>query len=405
MRTGESGQVTVFFRTNFLLLCLLLAGCSAQPHEPSQAEPWPEPNSHCSSAGVLLDAHFEAGNLGHCDAGENRRFTLTLIPENRPPINTSPWFAFRASGEPGDRAVIRLEFVHGYARYWPKTSPDGVHWTPMPRDQVFVGPENQWMEIRLNLENHRLWVAGQEIVDHSFYDHWLDALEASGEVALRLLGPSVQGRPIYLAQTHDRPEFVLFIGRQHPPEVSGAFGMRAFMDTVFSDSELARRFRERFKLGIVPLLNPDGVAAGHWRHNVNGVDVNRDWGPFTQPETQAVMGWVAQQEAAGRRLSLMLDFHSTREDLFYTQPVRHDPPDFASSWLAASAGRLPDFSFKHDAGPVSEQPNAKNYFYTSRGIPAITYEVGDETDRESIRGAAVVFAEEMMRTLLATPEP
>ena len=64
MRTGESGQVTVFFRTIFLLLCLLLAGCSAQPHEPSQAESWPEPNSHCSSAGVLLDAHFEAGNLG-----------------------------------------------------------------------------------------------------------------------------------------------------------------------------------------------------------------------------------------------------------------------------------------------------------------------------------------------------
>jgi predicted deacylase len=150
-------------------------------------------------------------------------------------------------------------------------------------------------------------------------------------------------------------------------------------------------------------MNPDGVAAGHWRHNVNGVDVNRDWGPFTQPESNAVMTWVKQQESSGRTLRLMLDFHSTFEDLFYTQPVSTDPPDFASVWLAASAARLPDFPFKHEANPVSEQANAKNYFYTSRGIPAITYESGDETSREQLQSSAVVFAEEMMKTMLATP--
>ena len=85
-----------------------------------------------------------------------------------------------------------------------------------------------------------------------------------------------------------------------------------------------------------------------------------------------------------------------------TQPVTEDPPDFASVWLGAAAKRLPDFPFKHEANPVSEQPNAKNYFYKSRGIPAITYEVGDETEREAILDAAEIFAEEMMRTMLET---
>jgi predicted deacylase len=147
-------------------------------------------------------------------------------------------------------------------------------------------------------------------------------------------------------------------------------------------------------------MNPDGVAAGHWRHNVKGVDVNRDWGPFTQPESQSVINWLQAQEAGGRELKLMLDFHSTREDLFYTQPITDDPPDFASRWLGASAARLPDFPFKHEAGPVTEQANAKNYFHSSRAIPAITYESGDETDREALKIAAAIFAEEMMREML-----
>jgi predicted deacylase len=111
---------------------------------------------------------------------------------------------------------------------------------------------------------------------------------------------------------------------------------------------------------------------------------------------------VEQQESQGRTLQLMLDFHSTFEDLFYTQPVSKDPPDFASIWLGASAQRLPDFPFKHAANPVSEQPNAKNYFYKSRGIPAVTYESGDETTRQMLEYSATIFAEEMMKVMLAT---
>ena len=34
--------------------------------------------------------------------------------------------------------------------------------------------------------------------------------------------------------------------------------------------------------------NPDGVDSGYWRHNSNGVDLNRDWIEFTQPETKAI---------------------------------------------------------------------------------------------------------------------
>ena len=194
---------------------------------------------------------------------------------------------------------------------------------------------------------------------------WFERFEGA---ETRLLGQSVEGRPLLIAETPDRPEFVLLIGRQHPPEVTGALGMQAFLDTVFGDTPLANRFRDRFKLGVVPLMNPDGVARGHWRHNVGDTDLNRDWGPFKQPETRAVMRWVDGLESTGHELVLVLDFHSTFEDLFYTQPAGDDSADFASLWLGASRARLPDFPFKHVPSTNLTQPNSKNYFH-NRGMP------------------------------------
>ncbi len=374
-----------------LIPAFFLVGCAA---------PRPVPDRSCESESILIDAHFEGGQMGTCAVRGEGQFELTLFPEDAPPINKSPWYAFRVSGQHGDKVRIRMMFEDGYARYWPKLSRDGETWTPLAESQVSTDEEKGWMNLELTLDQARIFVAGQELLTERYYDDWLDELESHSEVSTRLLGNSVQNRPIYLAETADRPELVLLIGRQHPPEMTGAISMRSFIQTILGDTDLARRFRDRYKLAIVPLMNPDGVAAGHWRHNVNGVDVNRDWGPFTQPETNAVRRWLENAEAGGMELRLLLDFHSTFEDLFYTQPVSENPLDFASRWLGASAVRLPDFPFKHEANPVSEQPNAKNYFYTSRGIPAITYESGDETSRGQIESAAVVFAEEMMREML-----
>jgi hypothetical protein len=376
-----------------LITAFVVAGCAT----PQQFET----DDFCAAGTTLLDAHFDGGQLGSCEISDDGHFELTLFPEDEPPINKSPWYAYRVSGQPGDPVTIRMKFHNGYARYWPKTSLDGKQWVPVPADTVARTADDE-MVVNLQLEQARIWVAGQEILARDFYSQWIDRLEAHPGVDTRLVGKSVQGRPIILAETADRPEFILMIGRQHPPEVTGAIAMQSFIDTVLGESDLAQQFRERFKLGIVPVMNPDGVAAGHWRHNVNGVDVNRDWGPFTQPESSSVIRWVQQQETEGRTLQLMLDFHSTFEDLFYTQPVSKDPPDFASIWLGASAQRLPDFPFKHSANPVSGQPNAKNYFYKSRGIPAVTYESGDETTREMLEYSATIFAEEMMKVMLAT---
>lgn len=361
-----------------------------------------EPRAWCESPALLVDRNFAGGNFYRCTAAEDMVY-VEVRPEDPPPINRSPWYAFRVSPRAATSATIEIEFVDGYARYWPKLSNDGRTWRRAPEHAVSIAADGSAMSLELAVDEAPLYVSAQELLLSDWYESWLRELAVRDGIDVATVSRSVLGRPIQAARTAARDEVVLLFGRQHPPEVSGALAMRSFVDTVLGDSWLARQFRGRFRVVIVPLVNPDGVERGHWRHNVNGVDLNRDWGPFTQPETQGLRDLVAKLEADGARFRLMLDFHSTRESLFYTQmPDEFDEPlDFATEWLDTARQHLGDFPFKHDPRPPSEQANTKNYFFARYGIPAITYEIGDEVDRVDIEKSTPVFAEEMMRVLLA----
>jgi predicted deacylase len=261
------------------------------------------------------------------------------------------------------------------------------------------------MALAIELEQAFAWLAGGELLTDAWYAQWLRELEAMDGIEVARIGASVQGRPIFLAASEGRPEVILLLGRQHPPEVTGALAMRPFVTTLLADTPLAKAFRARYQLLMVPLVNPDGVALGYWRHNEGGTDLNRDWGPFTQPESRAIRDRLQSELAGGRRLRLMLDFHATGKNVFYTQSdeVSSDPPGFTARWLAASQTRLPEYAFEREASVDTVQANSKNWFHQAYGIPAITYETGDETDRDTLAAAAVVFAEEMMRTMLEAP--
>jgi hypothetical protein len=345
---------------------------------------------------------FEGGNFHHCTIGEDATVSIVIQPEDSPPINQSPWYSFRLSPKQATSARVDITFVDGYARYWPKTSVDGMTWTRLPEEQVSINEDRTSLSISVALSEMPVWISAQERLLPAYYDEWIGELSSNPEVTIRTLGRSVLGRPIQAAVTHDRPEVVVFIGRQHPPEVTGALAMRSFIRTVMADTVVAKQFRDRFSIVVVPMINPDGVVLGHWRHNVNGVDLNRDWGPFTQPETKSVARLLAEMERKDITPKLMLDFHSTKTSLFYTQMPEEsaEPQDFASVWLTRSRARIPDFEFKHDPRPPSGQDNTKNYFFSRYGIPAITYEIGDEVGRQDIVETTPVFAEEMMRLML-----
>ncbi len=362
--------------------------------------------SRCESSQFSIDTNFEAGALDKCKARSDGSFDITIRQEDRKVVVDQPWFAFRITSKSSGELKLRLHFPEAYARYWPKLSGDGETWTRVPEAAVDVSKSKKEMQITIDVEAGQSWIAAQELLTSQWYDEWLATLADHKEIKTAVIGQSIDGRAIKLAKTANKPEVVLLIGRQHPAEVPGAMAMRDFVDVVMDDTELARQFRQRFCVLIVPFLNPDGVANGHWRHNSGQTDLNRDWGVFKQPETRAVAALLSGLDKLEMEPRLMLDFHATKFTdtlLFYTQASEEetDPAKFDANWFANVRERLPDFEFVHDPRPSATNPNTKGYFYRTYGIPAFTYELGDEADRDELHATTPIFAEEMMRELLS----
>ena len=268
------------------------------------------------------------------------------------------------------------------------------------------------LSLDLKMGTEPFIVSAQELLLSETYNNWITDIAERASLSTHKIGKSVEGRPLTAlksapAAQSGKKEYVLFVGRQHPPEVTGALAMLPFLETVFADTELAKAFRARFNIIAVPLMNPDGVDNGHWRHNMNGVDLNRDWGPFTQPETQAIermLDAIAEDDESIFRL--LFDFHSTQRNVFYTQfkDIETNPPKFTAKWLEGARERLNGYEFERAERETTDLATSKNYVNRRFGTPAITYELGDQTDRAQITSSARIFAEEMMETLLSYDE-
>jgi len=360
----------------------------------------------CETAQFIVEGDFPSGGMAGCSIVSETVIAVSIEPEDAD-INPSPWYAVRVTPQ-GDRALtLRLDYTGFKHRYWPKYSRDGKAWTAVPSERVTVDRNGQRATLQLPSGSGQFYIAAQEIVGIANYDRWTAKIAGHRDVSASEIGRSEQGRPIMMLSTQAAVasrKTVMLVGRQHPPEVTGALAMRKFSETVLGESYLARRFRKKFDLLIVPNMNPDGVELGHWRHNTGGVDLNRDWGPFTQAETQAVKAVIDEIDSAeDNQLVLFLDFHSTKRNVFYTQTVEDEPTDydFTGRWLGNARARLPDYVFERAERHNTDLPTSKNYIHGRFDIPAITYELGDETDRGDIERSAMVFAEEMMKLMLA----
>lgn len=270
------------------------------------------------------------------------------------------------------------------------------------------GPTIETDEAVLQLEvgPDPLRVAGQEMIGGEELRGWITEMSQKRFIEKSVIGKSILGQSIEQLQIGrlEARNYVFIIGRQHPPELTGTLGLIHFVETLSANSSLANEFRDHFQTIVLPLVNPDGVDQGHWRHNMAGVDLNRDWVKFLQPETRAARDLFQKLVAKrGARPFLLLDFHSIHRDIFYTQGDEHptSPENFTANWLAAIQERLPEHEMRRSGSHLPTHPTSKTWGYETFGIPSITYEFGDNTDRDLIPELAAVSAEEMMRLLLA----
>jgi hypothetical protein len=351
---------------------------------------------------VRFDARFPRARLTECEALGDGKFGLVVRPENLP-VNNSPWFAFQVSCEVERKVTLRLRVQGGNLRYRPKVSVDGVTWVTLTEEAYQQDEAREECVLKLEVGPRALWVAAQELVSTQEMLDWAGALERLPFVQGTTFGRSVGGQSLCRLDVGDveAERAVVIIGRQHPPETTGSLALMRFVEEIAGDSDLARSFRGQFHCVVMPLLNPDGVDAGNWRHNLGRVDLNRDWKDFAQPETRAVRDQIVALGKA-KKLRLMLDFHSTFKDVFYTQSDEavSSPAGFTRLWLEALGTRLPMYEAKREASPVPTPTTSTYWGHHTFGIPAITYEIGDNTDRALLKTVAATAAQEMMRLML-----
>ncbi len=366
----------------------------------------PNDGKKCESVNAIISAEFEAGGMSSCSSFVPSIFRVLIEPEDEDSIGRSAWYAFKITNKVSTPIVVELVYRGGEHRFWPKISRDGRTWSRLD-SSMFKEVSEQRIQLFLQPQDNPYYIAAQEIYGNDVSLNWMNKMVANNAVSRSTIGASELGRPIHKIESNsgnNTKEYIFMIGRQHPAEVPGAWAMTSFIETLYANTDLARRFRDRFGIISVPVVNPDGVALGYWRNSTGGRDLNYTWGPFVHKETLSVKNELDRFKG-GDKLKLFIDFHSTHGNLFYTQrsPGGEWPSDMTRRWFSGAMPRLNNYEFEHIALTTdSGMKNSNNYAYHTFNVPTIIVEAGEETERLTIQNAMVVFAEELMRVMLGS---
>ncbi len=355
--------------------------------------------------GVHASNDFDGARLNGFEK-ENDSTALVIINPENGPINNSAYYAFKTWSNTPKPFYFKFKYPKGYHhRYIPKLKINST-WTII--DSLAVFKKDSIVTIKLNLTNDPIVVAAQEIQSSTDVKKWYSNIVKGKEsyVRLKSVGKSTLGRnlpvlDIYKGEKKNK-DIIVLLTRQHPPEVTGYFAFQEFLQTLLSNSQLATKFFDKYRVLAFPIMNPDGVDLGHWRHNAGGVDTNRDWSKYRQPEVKQTVTFITKEvKKNNSKLILGLDFHSTWYDVFYTNKIREGTslPNFIENWFAALENNIDGYKVNEKVAN-STTPVSKGWFLYGNNATGITYEIGDQTPKEKIKVVGRVTAEQMMNVLL-----
>lgn len=362
--------------------------------------------------GLYVTNNFDGARLNGITRINDTLVTALITSENSP-INPSPWYAFKIWSKKQSKIYVNLTYSENVKhRYYPKISNDGKVWTPIQVTNLKLLETDtlsskritaKVAQLKLNVNSDTLWVAAQEVITSIDNKSWAQQLAKNSFVKTKTIGYSKEKRPMESLEIGNTSakKMIAVISRQHPPEVTGYLAMRAFVETISSNSELAIRFRKKFTTYVVPMVNPDGVDNGHWRHNAGGIDLNRDWSNKNQPEINVVQDYFKSVTKDGKKIYFFVDFHSTYQDIFYTLNPK----------LPSNATGVVPKMINSMGKELNLDPNIKpfeninsvissRYFYNTFNAESLTYEIGDNTPRDLLKKKGKVSAIKLMELLL-----
>ena len=401
------------FQLKYLIIFFLIIGCISTPKvffdEPVDTKSkeiifQKKKVFSFNKSGVYFSNKFEGARLNSVDQLNDSTYILSVQPENKP-INDSPYYAFKIWSSSSKKVVLKFRYPENFKhRYIPKIKSNEI-WKVA--DSTNFKLDDNLSSLTIKINDNPKTISGQELHTSSIVYKWVDKLINGKEsyITFKEIGKTTLKKPIkvldiYKGIPKNKPVIVI-LTRQHPPEVTGYFAFQSFMDTILKENKLSSIFLDKYRVLAFPLMNPDGVDLGHWRHNAGGVDTNRDWSFYHQPEIKATVQYITKVlKKNNSKLLLGLDFHSTYYDVFYTNEERKETtlPEFLPKWFSDLEKRIPNYKVNEKASN-SKQPVSKGWFLYGHKAVGITYEIGDDTPKDRINLIGKESAEAMMKIL------
>lgn len=413
-----------YFWIKAFILCLLWTSCGEnrtanfpKPVDTStKPTRFPEKGEFTlAGIDVTVSNDFDASRLNNAKIKNDSTITLLIDAENEP-INNSAYYAFKIWSKTPKKIYVELTYAEGFNhRYIPKIKTKDSEWTPLDKSLVKIDMPDEPRKAKsaifpLQLTTEATTVAAQPIISSKDTKAWYTQLVKGKEslIKLKSVGKSVQGRDLPVLDIYDGSsasgrDIVVFLTRQHPPETTGFLAFQKFMETIIERHKSHPDFLKAYRVLAFPILNPDGVDLGNWRHNAQGVDLNRDWAVYNQPEVKQVAHFILdQKEEANARVVLGIDFHSTYRDVFYTNKNKEGMimPNFVSDWFKGLEENISNYKVNNRPSNVGK-PVSKGWFQVKHNSVGITYEMGDNTEPKRIKEIASQAAIQAIKILMS----
>jgi hypothetical protein len=338
-------------------------------------QPLPQHQCEVQLNHLTFSSRICSGNMAKAeiDEDEEGEYNVWTTPDcaGSPHATTCrSWFYFAVrGGEVGETIGITVMnsniqnklYKKGYKPVW-RGAQSSPKWKPLPR-RVFTSVEEEDYQIRWE----HTFAAAEEVQFAFCYPSSFEESEARiAECERAVLDPAVaekiyfksevltrslEGRPMRLLtltspqgmrKTGEAPSDrlfpddparadgarsfkgkpIIFIScRVHPGETPAQHVYNGLVDLLMSRSDpRATALRSRYVFKLVPILNPDGVARGHYRTDTLGQNLNRfyhDPSPELHPTIFAAKQYVVERAREGlMHMYMDLHAHATRRGCF-----------------------------------------------------------------------------------------
>jgi hypothetical protein len=378
---------------------------------------------------ITFNKNFEGGALGTVERLGPGRFRLHVEgqQDEHGRNRLANWYYFRLDGVKGRDLTLTLTDLVGeyYGRPGacafsadtvPVFSNDGVSWQHVPA----LDWDNARKEATLHLHpaGDTVWVAHVPPYTPRRLRRLLDDVGRRPHAVVEVIGRTAQGRDLHLVTVTnpDVPDagkkVVWLIAREHAWEAGTSYVLEGALRFLVSDDRAARGLRDRVVFRLVPMVDPDGCAAGRERFNANGYDVNRHWDEvdLRHPEFLRKMPeiWYVKKavlgSAEGKPIDLLVNLHNTESAEYLDTQAADGPAHAALGRLFARLVANTTFDPSVKELRVRREPaGTTNWLFRERGIPAGTLEqrigLGGKLGRRATVADRVAFGRQLVEAM------